>query len=102
MLHYQLAVGNGPALFQVGEQWTNDFASVQTHEDWFMHDTAGHRLHQPAWDWYLMDIRFQNGKPRTGYPDYWLKAAIDRMRTNEDDGCFADSLLTHGIREARA
>jgi hypothetical protein len=91
MLHYQLAVGAGPALFLTGEQWTNDFNTVQSHEDWFMHDDQGHRLRQPAWDWYLMDIRFQNGRPSTDFPDYWLSKAVERMRMNEADGCFADS-----------
>ena len=41
VLHYQLAVGNGPAGFLEGEKWTNDFASVQKHEDWFLHDAQG-------------------------------------------------------------
>jgi hypothetical protein len=91
VLHYQLAVGTGPAQFVVGDQWTNDFAAVTRHEDWFLHDTAGHRLLQPAWNWYLMDIRFDGARPRTGFPDYWLRSAIQRMRENDDDGCFADS-----------
>ena len=46
MLHYQLAVGAGPAPFVDGEQWTNDFAKVTQHEPWFMHDEMGHRLLQ--------------------------------------------------------
>jgi hypothetical protein len=91
MLHYQLAVGTGPAAFVVGDQWTNDFASVTQHESWFLHNEKGQRLHQGTWDWYVMDIRFENGKPKSGYPNYWLKTAIQRMRENEDDGCFADS-----------
>jgi len=91
MLHYQLAVGAGPAAFLDGDQWTNDFAQVSQHESWFMHDAGGHRLLQPAWDWYVMDIRFDGDRPRTGFPDYWLRTALQRMRDNEDDGCFADS-----------
>ncbi|HET6382782.1 MAG TPA: putative glycoside hydrolase [Armatimonadota bacterium] len=91
MLHYQLAIGAGPAAFLVGEQWTNDFATVTTHEDWFLHDTQGHRLLQPAWNWYVMDIRFKNGLPVSGFPAYWLSSAVQRMRANEADGCFVDS-----------
>ncbi len=96
MLHYQLAVGTGPAAFVVGDAWTNDFSRVTTHDDWFLHDDAGRRLLQPDWNWYVMDIRFRdgaNGKatPVTGFPAYWLRTALERMRTNEDDGCFADS-----------
>lgn len=91
MLHYQLAVGTGPAPFVVGDQWINDFAKVTRHENWFMHDAIGHRLHQTTWDWYVMDLRFADHRPATGFPDYWLSSAVQRMRTNEDDGCFADS-----------
>jgi len=91
VLHYQLAVGNGPAPFRVGETWTNDFPMVTKHEGWFMHDAQGHRLHQKDWDWYVMDIRFRNGKPINAYPAYWVQSALDRMIINEDDGCFADS-----------
>jgi hypothetical protein len=91
VLHYQLALGTGPAPFVVGDRWTNDFASVTRHEDWFLHDGQPHRLLQPAWNWYLMDIRFAGDRPVTGFPDYWQRSAIARMRANEDDGCFADS-----------
>jgi hypothetical protein len=91
MLHYQLAVGTGPAAFVEGEEWTNDFHTVTQNESWFMHDDREHRLHQPAWDWDLMDLRFAGGRPRTGFPAYWLASALRRMRANENDGCFADS-----------
>jgi hypothetical protein len=91
MLHYQLAVGTGPAQFLVGNDWVNDFAQVTKHEDWFLHDERGHRLLQTDWNWYLMDIRFANGRPQTGFPAYWLETALSRMRSNEADGCFADS-----------
>lgn len=91
MLHYQLAVGTGPAAFVEGEEWTNDFHTVTQNESWFMHDDREHRLHQPVWDWYLMDLRFAGGRPRTGFPAYWLASALRRMRANENDGCFADS-----------
>jgi hypothetical protein len=91
MLHYQLAVGTGPALFVQGDSWVNDFPMVTTHEAWFLHDEAGHRLLQPTWNWYVMDIRFAGGHPMTGFPAYWLAAALKRMRDNENDGCFADS-----------
>ncbi|HZO92060.1 MAG TPA: putative glycoside hydrolase [Chthonomonadaceae bacterium] len=91
VLHYQLAVGTGPAAFVHGDEWTNDFAQVTRHEDWFLHDTQGRRLLQPDWNWYVMDIRFADNRPATGFPDYWLATALQRMRDNEDDGCFADS-----------
>lgn len=91
MLHYQLALGTGPAKFVVGDEWVNDFDKVDKHEDWFIRDAAGHRLLQKHWNWYVMDIRFAGGKPASGFPQYWTDAALDRMRANEDDGTFADS-----------
>src|SRR5579872_2665168 len=91
MLHYQLAVGTGPATFVDGDEWVNDFDRVTQHEEWFLHDSQGHRLLQPDWKWYVMDIRFADGRPATGFPAYWLFTALQRMRDNEADGCFADS-----------
>jgi hypothetical protein len=91
MLHYQLALGNGPAQFIDGNSWTNDFATVTTHESWFLHDTSGDRLEQPDWDWYVMNITFANSQPVSGYPSYWVTAALKRLRDNQNDGVFADS-----------
>lgn len=92
MLHYQLAVGAGPAAFMAGDRWVNDYAEVTRHEDWFLHDAPGHRLHQTDWNWDVMDIGFDaSGKPKTGFPAFWVQTAIQRMRATEDDGCFADS-----------
>lgn len=87
MLHYQLAVGAGPAAFLDGDRWVNDFAQVSRHEDWFLHDEASHRLHQTDWSWDVMNIR----AAPNGFAAYWLKTALQRMRDGEDDGCFADS-----------
>lgn len=91
VLHYQLAVGTGPAAFLHGEQWVNDFKDLTAHEDWFLHNAQGKRLHQTDWDWYVMDLRFNGDRPRTRFPDYWLRSALRRMRDNENDGTFADS-----------
>jgi hypothetical protein len=91
MLHYQLAIGAGPAPFVVGNRWTNDFDRVTRHEDWFLHDDQSRRLLQPTWNWYVMDLRLDGPRPKTGFQAYWLRTAIERMRENEDDGCFADS-----------
>lgn len=91
LLHYQLAVGAGPASFLDGDSWINDFDQVAKHEDWFIRNAKGERLLQPDWKWYVMDIRFKGDVPRTGFPDYWLKTCLKRMRDCEADGCFADS-----------
>ncbi|HEX8203726.1 MAG TPA: putative glycoside hydrolase [Isosphaeraceae bacterium] len=91
VLHYQLAVGAGPSLFVVGNQWTNDFNTVTNQEGWFLHTDQGSRVRQPWTDWYVMDIRSANGVPLTGWPNYWVSTALDRLRLNENDGVFADS-----------
>jgi hypothetical protein len=91
MLHYQLALGNGPAQFIDGNSWTNDFPAVSANESWFLHDTQGHRLEQTAWDWFVMNITFANNRPQSGYPNYWVTSALKRLRDNQNDGVFADS-----------
>lgn len=91
MLHYQLALGTGPARILIGNQWSSDFDLVDRHEDWFLHDAAGHRLLQKQWGWNVMDVRFEASHPRSGFPQYWVDSAVSRMRENEDDGVFADS-----------
>jgi hypothetical protein len=90
-LHYQLAVGAGTSAFIEGDQWTNDFDLVTTHADWFLRDDSGSRISQNAYPWKVMDIRFRNGVPQSGWPDYWVSTATRRMRANQNDGVFADS-----------
>ena len=91
MLHYPLAVGAGPVELLDGDTWMNDFDRVTKHEDWFVHNEQGNRLLQTDWNWYVMDIRFAGSTPRTGFPEYWLRTCLKRMRDAEADGCFADS-----------
>jgi hypothetical protein len=91
MLHYQLAVGAGPAKIVTGDRWTSDADLINKHEDWFLHDAAGRRLLQKQWGWNVMDISFEANHPGTGFPRYWVDSAFARMRENEDDGAFADS-----------
>jgi hypothetical protein len=91
MLHYQLALGAGPAKIVIGDQWTSDADLIDKHEDWFVHDAAGHRLQQKQWAWNVMNIGFEANHPKTGFPRYWVDSALSRMRENEDDGVFADS-----------
>ncbi len=90
VLHYQLAVGCGTALFIDGNTWTNDFATVSQNNRWFLQD-SGSWIEQTAWDWYVMNIVFSNGSPVSGFPHYWTTAALQRLRDNQNDGVFADS-----------
>lgn len=91
ILHYQLAVGNDRADFVIGDRWTNDFAKVRRHKNWFLRTPAGKTIRQKVWRFRVMNILFKNGKPVSGYPNYWIKSAVHRMRENLDDGVFADS-----------
>ncbi len=91
ILHYQLAVGAGTANFIDGNQWVNDFSTINMHEDWFLHDNSSNRIDQNAYHWKVMNILFNNMTPQSGWPDYWVTTCLQRMRDNQDDGVFADS-----------
>lgn len=90
-LHYQLAVGAGPAAFIVGNTWTSDWAAVSSHSNWFLINPATQRVHQTQWNWDLMDVTYSNGLPRSGFPQYWITQCLARIAVAEDDGVFADS-----------
>jgi hypothetical protein len=90
VLHYQLAVGCGTALFIDGNSWTNDFSYVEQNPSWFLYDGSSW-IQQTAWGWYVMNIVFANGAPASGFPAYWTSAALQRLRDNQNDGVFADS-----------
>ena len=90
-LHYQLGVGAGAADFIVGNAWTSDWAFVDAQTNWFLTTANGLRVHQNQWDWDVMDVRYADGTPVTGFPDYWISNVLARIRAAEDDGVFADS-----------
>src|SRR6516164_4923854 len=59
LLHYPLAVENGPVDYSINGRWDNDFDSivdVPGHEDWFVYDDNGQRIKDSIDDWYQMDI----------------------------------------------
>ena len=90
-LHYQLAVGSGPAAFIRGDAWVSDWSFVNAQTNWFLLSLAGPRVDQTDWNWDLMDLRYTNNQPATGFPTYWISNCLDRMVAAEDDGVFADS-----------
>lgn len=90
-LHYQLAVGQGPAAFIAGDAWTSDWDWVNTQSSWFLRNARAQRVHQTAWNWDLMDIRYSGGVALTGYPAYWIASCMARMASTGSDGVFADS-----------
>ena len=102
-LHYQLAVGAGPAHFILGDAWGSDWAHLNAQEDWFLHNASGQRIHQAQWNWDVMDIRYVGGRPVTGFPSYWIHTCLERIRAAESDGVFADSYLpdAYGFGQSR-
>ena len=63
-----------------------DWAEVNTHEDWFLHDVKGNRLVSRAWGWYAMDVG--NDGWRAWYTNQ-VKAWLDNYPF---DGVFADDV----------
>ena len=90
-LHYQLAVGAGSANFIIGDTWGSDWSYVNAQSNWFFRNASTQRVHQTQWNWDLMDVRYTNGTPVSGFPAYWISNCLVRIRAAEDDGVFADS-----------
>jgi len=90
-LHYQLGVGAGAQPFIRGDAWVSDWSVVNAQTNWFLLSPSGQRVHQTEWDWDVMDIRYTNGQPVTGFPAYWISNCVDRIQAAEDDAVFADS-----------
>jgi hypothetical protein len=84
VLHYRLAIGDGPVPFRIGDRWASDYALVSRHEPWFWHQ-GGRRVFQPQWGWYLMN-------PDSGWRAYWASRVLYEASLLGDDGVFADSL----------
>jgi hypothetical protein len=62
----------------------DDWAEVNTHEDWFVHDINGKRLVDTSWGWYLMDIN------STGWRQHYVSYVNTKINNNQFDGVFAD------------
>ena len=84
VLHYRLAIGDGPVPFRIGSRWATDFGYVRRHNRWFWHE-HGKRVLQRQWQWYLMN-------PDSGWRAYWARRVLREARLLGDDGVFADSL----------
>ncbi len=95
-LHYQLAVGAGPAAFVIGDSWSTDWPQVDSQTNWFLLNGSGERVHQTQWDWNVMDVRHAGGEAVSGFPAYWISNCLARIRAAEDDGVFADSFTPDG------
>lgn len=72
----------------------DDWAEVNAHEDWFMHDVNGNRLQvPPPYSWYLMDISKQ------GWREHYANYVKQRLDAYGFDGVFADDVWTHLFRD---
>ena len=98
VVNYRLAFGTyeGMAHYIVGNDWIDDWDTVNAHADWFITDPGsplpGGRIRQTDWNWYLMDISGEiNGNTSNGWKEYWARTVIDQLRYTRCDGVFADS-----------
>ncbi len=90
-LHYQLAVGCGPELFIIGDEWTSDWSMVSNQTNWFLLTAQTQRVHQTEWNWDVMNVTYSNSTANTAFPQYWITTCLARIRSAEDDAVFADS-----------
>jgi hypothetical protein len=62
----------------------DDWAEVNTHENWFVHDATGHRIKMVQWGWYLMDVSSQ------GWRQHWVSHVNGELNNTAYDGLLAD------------
>ena len=67
--------------------YLDDWAEVNSHEDWFVHDANGNRIVDIHWGWYLMDVGSQ------GWRQHWFSYVNGKMNNTAYDGVFADGVL---------
>lgn len=88
VLHYHLSMWqSAPATTFIvdGVNWSNDYPTVTTHEDWFWHNTSNQRLASTADGKLLMDIA------NPGFQSYWATSLEDQVAAGDYDGIFFDS-----------
>jgi hypothetical protein len=71
----------------VGEHtYDGDWAEVNSHEDWFLHDASGSRIVQTGWGWYLMDVG------SAGWRQHWVSYVNSQINNAQYDGILADDV----------
>ena len=68
--------------------YNDDWAEVNSHEDWFIHDANGNRIVNSQYGWYLMDVGSQ------GWRQHWVSYVNSKMTNTPYDGVFADDVWT--------
>ena len=63
-----------------------DWAEVNSHEDWFIHDKFGHRLQHDKYGWYLMDVG------NDGWRNHYANYVKEKLDNSVFDGVFADDV----------
>jgi hypothetical protein len=66
------------------QPYHEDWAEVNSHEDWFLHDINGNRLIHNYWGWYAMDVG------NNGWRSHYASYVKDKLDTSPFDGVFAD------------
>jgi len=97
MLQYRLGPRDSgdQVVFIHDDAWTSDWANINPHEDWFVHDSQGNRVYQlyaGRVREYVMDISGTiNGNTTNGWKEYWTATVQDDVIDSHGDGVFADS-----------
>jgi hypothetical protein len=66
--------------------YDEDWAEVNSHENWFVHDASGSRIMQMQWGWYLMDVG------SAGWRQHWVSYVNSRINNAQYDGILADDV----------
>lgn len=88
VLHYHLSMWqSAPSVPFIidGVNWSNDFPTVTTHEEWFWHNTSNQRLASTADQKLLMNIA------NAEFQDYWATSLENQVAAGDYDGIFFDS-----------
>jgi len=64
----------------------SDWAEVNSHEDWFLHDVNGSRLIRNSWGWYAMDVG------NSGWRSHYAEYVKNKLQSHPFDGVFADDV----------
>jgi len=88
VLHYHLSMWqSAPAVDFIidGKTWGNDYPTVTTHEDWFLHDASNQRLASTADGKLLMNLS------NADFAAYWTSSLESQVDAGDYDGIFFDS-----------
>jgi hypothetical protein len=97
VLHYHLgdwqSASNVPFIID-GQNWGNDYNTVTTHEDWFMHSETDPSKRVEAFDDHKLLMRLNN----PDFYTYWKNSLIQQANAGDYDGIFLDSMSTSCIQ----